>query len=170
MQGYQRDDKEIEQMEDCFDMQDYEALTDPSKTIKEFKDVTVNQSVQVNFDEKDLFSQAYEMDYEPSELILLNRFSFCPICLSENQDKHKSTCLVVRDPENANLQPEAREFLTVNVYKHNPPRVDGCPMSDDQCSACQLSLSPSPSYFLISMCEFDLLGNSTSTLDLLDAE
>ena len=40
-------------------------------------------SIQVNIDQSDkvdLFSQAYEMDYEPSELILLNRFSYCGLC------------------------------------------------------------------------------------------
>ena len=45
-----------------------------------------NDSIQVNIDQgdkTDLFSQAYEMDYEPSELILLNRFSYCGLCQSE---------------------------------------------------------------------------------------
>ena len=106
------------------------------------------------------FSKAYEMAYEPSELVLMEKHSFCALCLSETPGKHKSSCLIHRDPKAAERCPESREFLTVNVYKHIPPKVDGCPMSDDQCSACQLSLSPSPSYYLVSLCEKDLNGNA----------
>ena len=37
-----------------------------------------------------------------------------------------------------------------------PPRLDGCPLEDSQCSACQLALSASSSFWLINICEKDL--------------
>jgi len=70
-------------------------------------------------------------------------------------------------PKACELQLEAKEFLTVNVFKHMPPRVDGCPLEDSQCAACQLALAPSPSFSLVNLCEKDLLGAAASTQCLL---
>ena len=60
--------------------------------------------------------------------------------------------------------------MTVNVFKHMPPRVDGCPLEDSQCAACQLAKSPSNSFWLVNLCEKDLLGNQTSAASVLNME
>ena len=59
---------------------------------------------------------------------------------------------------------EAKDFLTVNVFKHVPPKLDGCPLEDSQCCACQFALQPSSSFFVINLCEKDLgVGSSVSS-------
>ena len=63
---------------------------------------------------------------------------------------------------------EAQQFMTVNVFKHMPPRVDGCPLEDSQCTACQLAQSPSPSFWSVNLCEKDLLGNQAAAASVTD--
>ena len=41
---------------------------------------------------------------------------------------HKPNCLSVVEKDCDQL--ETREFLTVSIFKHSPPRVDGCPLDD----------------------------------------
>jgi len=81
-------------------------------------------------------------------------------------NEHESNCLTRQSPTPDIL--EAREPLTVNVFKHMPPSVDGCPLEDNQCAACQLALSPSTSFWLVNLCEKDLMGGSVSTNTMVD--
>ena len=58
--------------------------------------------------------------------------------------------------------------MQVSVFMHKPPKLDGCPLEDSQCMACQLALSPTSSFFSINLCEKDLLGGSAHTNCLID--
>lgn len=127
-----------------------------------------NKESQTSF--KDLFSETYDLDYEPSELTLLYQFEFCGLCLSDTPNVHKETCLTIRDPKAAQACPESRHYMVVKLYKHIPPRVDGCLMADNQCKACQLANAPSLSFFEVTLCEKDLLGGGVSTNCLLDMD
>ena len=126
-------------------------------------------SLNCNKTAVDQFSEAYEMEYIQSELILANQFVFCGLCLSERQGVHKANCMTQqqanRDAASAKTNDtllEAQQFLTVNVFKHMPPRVDGCLLEDSQCAACQLAQSPSMSFWTVNLCEKDLLGSSSA--------
>ena len=68
---------------------------------------------------------------------------------------------LVADQATLSELPEAKQYLTVNVYRHLPPKVDGCPLADSECAACQLSMAPSNSFYQVSICEKDLLGGSS---------
>lgn len=54
-----------------------------------------------------------------------------------------------------------------------PPRVDGCPLEDNQCAACQLALSASTSFWQVNLCEKDLNGGTVishdTSIDILDS-
>ena len=105
-----------------------------------YGDATITSQTQ------DQFSQAYELEFVSSELVIAHQFNFCGLCLSQSPGQHASNCLKIIAPKACEQQLEAKEFLTVNVFKHMPPRVDGCPLEDSQCAACQLALAPSPSF------------------------
>ena len=79
-------------------------------------------------------------------------------------NQHESNCLTRKSPQTDIL--EAKESLIVNVFKHMPPSVDGCPLEDNQCAACQLALSPSTSFWLVNLCEKDLMGSFSNSIDL----
>ena len=57
-----------------------------------------------------------------------------------------------------------KEFIIVNVYKHSLPRLNDCPLADNQCAGCQLSLAPSSSYQIVSLCETALGYNHDAKL------
>ena len=42
-----------------------------------------------------IFSQAYEMDFVPSELELVKKFDFCGLCMSTGEPQHTESCQVV---------------------------------------------------------------------------
>jgi hypothetical protein len=98
----------------------------------------------------DDFSQRNNIQYEPSILKLFKSFRFCPCCLSENGNSHKSKC-----PEKDS---GSQTHLAAQVFVHNPPLQNGCPMLDSKCAACQMSRQASPSYNLVRLCENDLGG------------
>lgn len=106
------------------------------------------------------------MEFVQSELVLAHQYTFCGLCLSTDFAEHKSSCLTVHEPTTE--MPEAKEPLVVNVFRHMPPRVDGCPLEDSQCAACQLALSPSTSFWQVNLCEKDLLGSSLSAMQATD--
>jgi len=122
----------------------------PFATGYQKEEAFVDQTTSIKTDQ---FSQAYDVEYVQSELALTHQFNFCGLCLSERPGYHAPTCL---SQQAATDELEAQEFLTVNVFKHMPPRLDGCPLEDSQCSACQLALSASSSFWLINICEKDL--------------
>lgn len=68
------------------------------------------------------------MEFVQSELLLAHQYNFCGLCLSEDFSTHQSNCLKVHEPTTDIL--EAQEELVVNVFRHMPPRVDGCPLED----------------------------------------
>ena len=92
------------------------------------------QDEHVSVNAMDNFSVAYDVDFERSQLILGREFHFCGFCMSEEPGKHLANCLGLLPSYKDQL--ESREFMTARVYRHIPPRLDGCPMEDNQCSAC----------------------------------
>ena len=46
----------------------------------------------------DQFSEAYKMEYIQSELIMAHQFNYCGLCLSQQPDTHKPTCMTQRCP------------------------------------------------------------------------
>ena len=93
-------------------------------------------SLQVRDPEVEQFSIAYDIDYQPSELTLVNQFTFCEVCNSEDVGVHKPSCItqVVKKP--TRYSELVKEFIIVNVYKHSLPSLDGCQLADNQCAGC----------------------------------
>ena len=48
--------------------------------------------------------------------------------MSEVPGQHAANCQALQPDQQEML--EAKEFLTVNVFKHIPPKLDGCPLED----------------------------------------
>ena len=92
--------------------------------------------IQVRDPEVEQFSVAYDVDYYPSELILVSQFTFCEVCTSENPGVHKPSCLTQVTKKPTPYSELAKEFITVNVYKHSLPSLNGCQLADNQCAGC----------------------------------
>ena len=88
-------------------------------------DMTDTSSIQAS--NADMFSEAYNMEFVQSELVLALQFNFCGLCLSTTPGQHLPSCLTLKP--NCD-QPEAKQFMVVNVFKHRPPSIDGCPLED----------------------------------------
>ena len=89
----------------------------------------------------------------------MNQFTFCEVCVSEEPGVHKPSCMTQILTKQTPYSQLVKEFIIVNVYKHSLPRLNGCPLADNQCTGCQLSIAPSGSYHIVSLCEKNLGGS-----------
>ena len=99
-------------------------------------------------DTKDKFCDAHKLESQPSVLVIQSQFRFCGGCFAQGFEKHGKRCTDFSRGTDA--------YITAQVFKHNPPKQNGCHMLDKECAACQLSKATSPSFQLVRLCERDL--------------
>lgn len=72
------------------------------------------------------FAKTHKVDYEESNITIVQLLYFCPSCMEEKV--HKSDCVDAKFGKDA--------FVSTSILMHNPPKLAGCSMLDSDCVAC----------------------------------
>ena len=74
-------------------------------------------------------------------------------------------------PSCKNAGQGSSSYVTVKVFRHNPPKVAGCQMLDRDCAGCMKQKSPSLNYNVVDLCERSIVmgaltnSNEAITID-----
>lgn len=115
-----------------------------SSLVKDFASMNLNNTSQKVLDQSMISCKSFKREYhrQPSVLEVIQHLIYCPKCLLPVPSEDDLCC-------------DQLPF-SVQIFRHNPSRIDGYLERDDTCIGCLASAQVQKSYHNISICHKDL--------------